>query len=196
MPITRLLDEGSAVTAWFMNPNVQPLAEYLRRREAAGECAARLGVNILYADETWNITAWLRAVAGRDEAPARCAYCCEKPRGSGVRQGRLWVSPGSAPACSTPVTSRTRLLRRRTPPDQLSGPASFIATSQGLADGHRPLQGLGAVPPALLRLRIQRGGPLPESLNAAKRGGYTDFTKSHRFLQKSIFSLDLAGAFP
>lgn len=71
MPITRLLDEGFAVTAWFMNPNVQPLAEYLRRREAAGECAARLGVNILYADETWNITAWLRAVAGRDEAPAR-----------------------------------------------------------------------------------------------------------------------------
>lgn len=77
MPITRLLDEGFAVTAWFMNPNVQPLAEYLRRREAAGECAARLGVDILYADETWDIAAWLRAVAGRDEAPARCAYCCE-----------------------------------------------------------------------------------------------------------------------
>ena len=34
MPITRLQDEGYVVTAWFMNPNVQPLAEYLRRREA------------------------------------------------------------------------------------------------------------------------------------------------------------------
>ena len=32
MPITRLLDEGFAVTAWFMNPNIQPLAEYLRRK--------------------------------------------------------------------------------------------------------------------------------------------------------------------
>lgn len=77
MPITRLLDEGYALTAWFMNPNVQPLAEYLRRREAAAQCAERLGVEILYADAAWDITAWLRAVAGRDEAPARCAWCCE-----------------------------------------------------------------------------------------------------------------------
>ncbi|WP_304679865.1 epoxyqueuosine reductase QueH [uncultured Desulfovibrio sp.] len=77
MPITRLLDEGYALTAWFMNPNVQPLAEYLRRREAATQCAERLGVEILYADAAWDITAWLRAVAGRDEAPARCAWCCE-----------------------------------------------------------------------------------------------------------------------
>ena len=39
--------------------------------------AERLGVEILYADAAWNITAWLRAVAGRDEPPARCAWCCE-----------------------------------------------------------------------------------------------------------------------
>lgn len=77
MPVTRLLDEGYAVTAWFMNPNIQPLAEYLRRREAAGQCAGLLGIPILYADETWDITLWLRAVAGRDAPPARCAYCCE-----------------------------------------------------------------------------------------------------------------------
>ena len=77
MPITRLLDEGYALTAWFMNPNVQPLAEYLRRRDAAAPCAERVGVVILYADAAWDITAWLRAVAGRDEAPARCAWCCE-----------------------------------------------------------------------------------------------------------------------
>lgn len=77
MPITRLLAEGFAVTAWYMNPNIHPLAEYLRRREAAGQCAALLGVPILYADETWDVTAWLRAVAGRDTPPARCAYCCE-----------------------------------------------------------------------------------------------------------------------
>ena len=77
MPITRLLDEGFAVTAWFMNPNIHPLAEYLRRREAAGQCAERLGVPIIYADETWDVTSWLRAVAGRDTPPARCAYCCE-----------------------------------------------------------------------------------------------------------------------
>lgn len=76
MPITRLLDEGFAVTAWYMNPNIHPLSEYLRRRDAAGECAERLGVPILYDDASWNITAWLRAVADRDVAPQRCAYCC------------------------------------------------------------------------------------------------------------------------
>ena len=76
MPITRLLDEGFAVTAWYMNPNIHPLSEYLRRRDAAGECAERMGIPILYDDASWNITAWLRAVAGRDVAPQRCAYCC------------------------------------------------------------------------------------------------------------------------
>ena len=96
MPITRLLDEGFAVTAWFMNPNIQPLAEYLRRREAAGQCAERLGVPIIYADETWNITNWLRAVAGRDTRPARCAYCCENRMEAAFafarQQDFAWVS--------------------------------------------------------------------------------------------------------
>ena len=96
MPINRLLDEGFAVTAWFMNPNIQPLAEYLRRREAAGQCAERLGVPIIYADETWNITNWLRAVAGRDTPPARCAYCCESRMEAAFafarQQDFAWVS--------------------------------------------------------------------------------------------------------
>ena len=96
MPITRLLDEGFAVTAWFMNPNIQPLAEYLRRRESAGQCAERLGVPIIFADETWNITNWLRAVAGRDTPPARCAYCCESRIEAAFafarQQGFAWVS--------------------------------------------------------------------------------------------------------
>ena len=38
MPVKRLQDEGFTVTAWYMNPNIQPLMEYLRRREAAEEC--------------------------------------------------------------------------------------------------------------------------------------------------------------
>ena len=77
MPITRFLEQGYAVTGWFMNPNVHPLAEYLRRREAALQCAAYFGIPIVCADETWNITNWLRAVQGRDTPPVRCKYCCE-----------------------------------------------------------------------------------------------------------------------
>lgn len=76
MPVRRLLDEGFAVTAWFMNPNIQPLSEYFRRREAAGQCAERLGIDIIYEDAPWDLTAWLRAVAGRDTPPQRCTWCC------------------------------------------------------------------------------------------------------------------------
>ncbi|MBQ7585597.1 MAG: epoxyqueuosine reductase QueH [Desulfovibrionaceae bacterium] len=77
MPLTRFLEAGYAVTAWFMNPNIQPLAEYLRRREAAEQCAFHFGIPIIFADSTWNITAWLRQVQGQDTPPKRCTYCCE-----------------------------------------------------------------------------------------------------------------------
>ena len=76
MPVQRLQEAGYAVTAWFMNPNVHPLSEYFRRREAAGECAERLGIPILYEDAPWDIVAWLRQVAGRDLPPERCRWCC------------------------------------------------------------------------------------------------------------------------
>ena len=76
MPVRRLQDAGYAVTAWFMNPNIQPLGEYFRRREAAGECAERLGIPILYEDAPWNLVEWLRQVAGRDLPPERCGWCC------------------------------------------------------------------------------------------------------------------------
>lgn len=96
MPILRLQEEGFALTAWYMNPNIHPLAEYLRRREAAGQCAAALGIPILYADATWDITAWLRAVAGRDTPPQRCAYCCtsrmEAAFAFARQQGFAWFS--------------------------------------------------------------------------------------------------------
>ena len=76
MPVKRLQDEGFTVTAWYMNPNIQPLTEYLRRREAAEECAARLGIGLICQDDTWDLVAWLRSVAGRDLPPQRCAWCC------------------------------------------------------------------------------------------------------------------------
>ena len=64
--------------------------------DLARALAERLGVPIIFADETWNITHWLRAVAGRDEPPARCAYCCESRMEAAFafarQQGFAWVS--------------------------------------------------------------------------------------------------------
>lgn len=76
MPVRRLQEEGFEITAWYHNPNIQPLSEYLRRREAVLECAARLGIAVVCDDVAWNLTDWLRAVRDRDTPPLRCAYCC------------------------------------------------------------------------------------------------------------------------
>ena len=55
---------------------IRDRTEYLRRREAAEECAARLGIGLICQDDTWDLVAWLRSVAGRDLPPQRCAWCC------------------------------------------------------------------------------------------------------------------------
>lgn len=48
--LERLLDAGHEVTGLFFNPNIQPLGEYMRRREGAVETAARFGVPLIMAD--------------------------------------------------------------------------------------------------------------------------------------------------
>ncbi len=78
VPILRLREKGHTVTALFVNPNIHPLSEYLRRRAALVECAQKLECNVLYRDDAWNIQQWLSDVAGtRAGGAARCAYCYE-----------------------------------------------------------------------------------------------------------------------
>lgn len=73
--IRTLLAEGWNITGYFMNPNIQPLAEYLRRHEVAEQTCVYFGIPILFDDAAWNITDWLRAVQNRDTPPERCTYC-------------------------------------------------------------------------------------------------------------------------
>jgi predicted adenine nucleotide alpha hydrolase (AANH) superfamily ATPase len=49
--IQRLAAQGHEVRGFFFNPNIHPLAEYLRRREGAAAVAARLGIPLIFADE-------------------------------------------------------------------------------------------------------------------------------------------------
>ena len=77
MPVQRLLEAGYAVTLWYMNPNIHPLMEYLRRREAVEECAERLNVPVLYVDDAWDVRDWLEAPETREQPPARCQWCCQ-----------------------------------------------------------------------------------------------------------------------
>lgn len=78
-PVLRLRQAGFVVTALFVNPNIHPLSEYLRRREAMEACAARLDLPVLWRDDLWDLTGWLRAVAGRcDTGQDRCTYCYDE----------------------------------------------------------------------------------------------------------------------
>lgn len=78
MPAIVLARQGFAVTLWFMNPNIQPLTEYLRRREGALECARRLELEIFFDDGAWDLPAWLERQLPLADSPERCQRCVEQ----------------------------------------------------------------------------------------------------------------------
>ncbi|MFP4071534.1 MAG: epoxyqueuosine reductase QueH [Desulfovibrionales bacterium] len=72
-PVAELLAQGVEVVGLFYNPNIHPLAEYLRRREAAVQAAARLGIKIIFKDDEYDPSTYLRRVVFREEN--RCFHC-------------------------------------------------------------------------------------------------------------------------
>ena len=70
-PLEKLTLEGFKVTGFYYNPNIHPLAEYLRRKDALGVLAA--GVEIIYPE--YLPVEFFRAVNLKEDAPARCALC-------------------------------------------------------------------------------------------------------------------------
>lgn len=78
MPLRMLAQAGHEVVGWFYNPNVHPLAEYLRRREGAAQVAAAHGIVIHFPEpETaeYDVAAWCREALA--EPGGRCLYCRE-----------------------------------------------------------------------------------------------------------------------
>ncbi len=76
VPVLRLRASGYNVTALFANPNIHPLSEYLRRRDAMQLCAEKLDLPVVWLDAAWDIHSWLADVAGaKSGTPARCSYC-------------------------------------------------------------------------------------------------------------------------
>ena len=71
MPIQRLLQDGHEVTGYFYNPNIHPLAEYLRRCEGAAETAARYALKIIWADspDDYALNMWLSGALQRGYKP-------------------------------------------------------------------------------------------------------------------------------
>jgi predicted adenine nucleotide alpha hydrolase (AANH) superfamily ATPase len=68
--------EGHDLAGYFDNPNIQPLSEYLRRRESAVRAADRAGIPVLFpaAENEYNAASWCRDALA---APfgGRCTFC-------------------------------------------------------------------------------------------------------------------------
>lgn len=75
-PLRVLREEGHAVTAYFYNPNIHPLPEYLRRRAAAMQAACHAGVKLIM-DEEDSAVSFFRATHGREQPgrEGRCGVC-------------------------------------------------------------------------------------------------------------------------
>lgn len=74
VPVLRLREQGLEVAGLFYNPNIHGVAEYLRRREALDEAAARLQFSVRCLDEEFDPRLFFRAVTHREAD--RCEHCC------------------------------------------------------------------------------------------------------------------------
>jgi hypothetical protein len=72
-PLTWLKKQGYEVVGLYYNPNIHPLQEYVRRKQALQEVAARLEVKVIFKDEDYDPGLYLRQVVFREEN--RCFYC-------------------------------------------------------------------------------------------------------------------------
>jgi len=72
VPARELLAEGHEIAGAFVNPNIHPYREFELRREAAGQAAEALVVEMVHEDG-YGLTEFLRAVVGREDE--RCPLC-------------------------------------------------------------------------------------------------------------------------
>ncbi|WP_291322721.1 epoxyqueuosine reductase QueH [Desulfonatronospira sp.] len=88
-PVRVLLEQGYEVMGLFYNPNIQPLQEYLLRREAAEMAAGELGIRIIFQDRDAEPRFFLRQVVFREDN--RCFLCqqmrLERTRSVALRGG-------------------------------------------------------------------------------------------------------------
>ncbi len=57
----------------FFNPNIHPLREYLKRRQAVAEAARALEIEVVYLDREYDLTTHMRRMVFREDQ--RCFLC-------------------------------------------------------------------------------------------------------------------------
>ncbi|MEJ2718264.1 MAG: epoxyqueuosine reductase QueH, partial [Deltaproteobacteria bacterium] len=72
-PLDELRSQGHEVTALFLNPNIHPYSEYLRRLDAFTVFTRENRVPVLEHDRQLGMEDWLREVVFRESQ--RCRVC-------------------------------------------------------------------------------------------------------------------------
>jgi predicted adenine nucleotide alpha hydrolase (AANH) superfamily ATPase len=120
-PVLALREEGYEVQGFFANPNVQPFAEWLRRREAVVETASRLDIPLII-DDSYPVEEWLRSVVFREAD--RCRICYSR---------RLEMAAGVAKHGRFPTFTTTLLSSHQQDHSLLAGIGESAATAHGIA---------------------------------------------------------------
>lgn len=118
-PVTTLLEQGHEVMGFFYNPNIQPLQEYLLRREAAEQAAKQLGIRIIFQDQDADPRVYLRRVAFREDK--RCFLC---------HQMRLERTRSAARRGGFDVFSTTLMFSRMQPFEQIRALGKTLETEK------------------------------------------------------------------
>jgi predicted adenine nucleotide alpha hydrolase (AANH) superfamily ATPase len=135
---------GHETRGFFYNPNIHPLAEYMRRRQGAAQVAARLGVPLIFADTpaapgrtptddaplpAVDPAPWLRAVLGILENKGdRCLFCLRT---------RLAACAGQARLLGFDAFSTTLLYSRRQRHDTIRSLGEEVGAASGVAFAYR-----------------------------------------------------------
>jgi len=77
---------GTDILGFYYNPNIHPLTEYLRRRDALAEVGRRMGVAVAFADSEYDPALFLRQAAFREKD--RCRSCYELRLDRAAREAR------------------------------------------------------------------------------------------------------------
>ncbi|GAB6036334.1 epoxyqueuosine reductase QueH [Fundidesulfovibrio butyratiphilus] len=96
-----LMERGLTPLGFYYNPNIHPLMEYVRRRDALKDVSARLGFESVYADDEYDPALYLRLTAFREKD--RCEQCYRLRLTRAAREAR---ARGLAAMTSTLLYSR------------------------------------------------------------------------------------------
>ena len=72
-PIQILKQEGFEILGLYYNPNIHPLKEYLKRKQALQTVSKEYNIKVIYKDDEYNPINYFREVIYRENN--RCFYC-------------------------------------------------------------------------------------------------------------------------